>query len=315
MDDAGSKGIPFLFGLQFEGEEGFFLPHPLSQQKVLFDIAGQSNVHPTPHPVPSFRFDADPESYETYRTRFMTVMGGLRRGDSYLTNLTIRTPVWSSLSLEEIFRFSRARYRLLIPDRLVCFSPECFVTMQQMRIATFPMKGTIDAMLPGARKLILNNPKERAEHNTTVDLLRNDLSRVAKEVSVKRFRYLERLETSHGAILQVSSEIEGTLPANYREQLGSLLFSLLPAGSVSGAPKKATLQLIRVAEEEPRGYYCGVAGYFNGHSLHTFVMIRFIEQRGTQLFFRSGGGITAHSDCLSEYREAIQKVYLPIKPS
>jgi len=315
MDEAGRKRTPFLFGLKFEGDEGFFLPHPLRQQELLFDIDGQSNAPPHPDNTPSFRFDADPESYDTYRTRFMTVMGGLRRGDSYLTNLTIHTPIWSSLSLEEIFQHSRARYRLLIPGRLVCFSPECFVTIQNKRIATFPMKGTIDASLPGAQNIILSDPKESAEHNTTVDLLRNDLSRVAKGVSVKRFRYLEKLETSRGEILQVSSEIEGTLPANYREQLGTILFSLLPAGSVSGAPKKATLQLIRVAEEEPRGYYCGVAGYFNGHSLHTFVMIRFIEQRGEQLFFRSGGGITANSNCLSEYREAIQKVYLPFQPS
>ncbi|QRX64077.1 aminodeoxychorismate synthase component I [Dysgonomonadaceae bacterium zrk40] len=315
MNEAGRAGSPFLFGVTFEGEEGFFLPHPLSQQEVLFDIDGQGNAPTFPDRMPSFRFEAEPEPFTTYQKRFETVMHGLRRGDSYLTNLTISTPLRTSLTLEEVFLHSKARYRLLIPGSFVCFSPECFVTLKEGRIATFPMKGTIDASRPGAGEIILSDPKERAEHNTTVDLLRNDLSCVATEVNVKRFRYLDRVQTSKGEILQVSSEIEGTLPDRYREQLGSLLFKLLPAGSVSGAPKEATLRLIGAAEGEPRGYYCGVAGYYDGESLNTFVMIRFIEERGVQHFFRSGGGITAQSDSRSEYDEAIQKVYLPFQSS
>lgn len=315
MNEAGCAGMPFLFGVTFEGEEGFFLPHPLSQQEVMFDIGGKGNAPHLPDHTPSFRFESEPESFATYQRRFETVMQGLHRGDSYLTNLTIRTPLRTSLTLDEVFLHSKARYRLLVPGKFICFSPECFVTMNEGRIATFPMKGTIDASLPGAREIILSDPKETAEHNTTVDLLRNDLSRVATQVNVKRFRYLDNVCTSKGEILQVSSEIEGILPDHYREQLGTILFKLLPAGSVSGAPKKATLRLIGAAEGEPRGYYCGVAGYYDGESLDTFVIIRYIEQRGEHLFFRSGGGITAQSDCRREYDEAIQKVYLPFQSS
>ena len=315
MNEAGRADIPFLFGVTFEGEEGFFLPHPLSQQEVMFDIGGKGNAPHLPDHTPSFQFEAEPESFTAYQRRFETVMQGLRRGDSYLTNLTIRTPLRTSLTLDKVFLHSKARYRLLVPGRLVCFSPECFVILKKGRIATFPMKGTIDASLPGAREIIMSDPKERAEHNTIVDLLRNDLSCVATQVNVKRFRYLDTVQTSKGEILQVSSEIEGSLPDRYQEQLGTILFKLLPAGSVSGAPKEATLRLIGAAEGEPRGYYCGVAGYYDGESLDTFVMIRFIEQRGEQLFFRSGGGITAQSDCRREYDEAIQKVYLPFQSS
>lgn len=315
MNEAGQAGRPFLFGVTFEGEEGFFLPHPLMQDEVLFDIGGKGNAPNPPVRTPSLLFEAVPEPFDIYRSRFEAVMEGLQRGNSYLTNLTIRTPLRTSLTLSEVFLHSEARYRLLIPGVMVCFSPECFVTMHNQRIATFPMKGTIDASLPGAREIILSDPKERAEHNTIVDLLRNDLSYVATDVNVKRFRYLETVRTSKGEILQVSSEIEGTLPDHYWEQLGSLLFKLLPAGSVSGAPKEATLRLIRAAESKSRGYYCGVAGYYDGESLDTFVMIRFIEQRGEQQFFRSGGGITAQSDCRREYDEAIQKVYLPFQSS
>lgn len=311
MNEAGRRGKPFLFAVDFEMEEGFFLADPLQQKKVLFDIRGSSNAPPRAGMVPSHHFEAFPEDYETYRSRFEAVMKGLKRGDSYLTNLTISTPLNMSLSLREIFLYARTPYKLFLPDRFVCFSPECFIRIESGKIFTFPMKGTIDARLPHARQTILNDPKERAEHNTIVDLLRNDLSRIASGVTVNRFRYIEELQTHRGPILQVSSEIEGTLPTNYLSQLGTLFFGLLPAGSVSGAPKAATLALIRGAEKVKRGYYTGVAGYFDGNRLDTFVLIRFIEQNDSRHSFRSGGGITAQSDCRKEYNEALQKVYLP----
>jgi para-aminobenzoate synthetase component 1 len=110
----------------------------------------------------------------------------------------------------------------------------------------------------------------------------------------------------------VSSEIGGKLPENWQETLGNLLFALLPAGSVSGAPKAKTLEIIREAEGEPRGYYTGVFGVFNGTGLDSSVMIRFIEQTGTGLRYRSGGGITHLSQAPNEYNELLQKIYLPI---
>lgn len=326
MDTAGRERKPFLFGIGFEMEEGFFIADPLSQQDVLFNINGISNatahdgpahdspLHDSPlhdSPIVPFHFASIPEDYHTYRERFHTVMNGLKRGDSYLTNLTIKTPLETSLSLSDIYRYSHARYKLHIPQRLVCFSPECFVRMHPGKIVTYPMKGTIDAGIPNARERIMNDLKETAEHNTIVDLLRNDLSRIASQVSVTRFRYIEELQTTRGPLLQVSSEIEGRLTKAYPDQAGSLFFALLPAGSVSGAPKRATLELIRRAEGEPRGYYTGVAGYFDGETLESFVLIRYIEQGDNRLYFRSGGGITAHSVCRNEYREAIQKIYLP----
>lgn len=315
MDAAGRERKPFLFGIGFEMEEGFFIADPLSQVHILFDINGISNAPVYRSPVVPFRFTCIPEDYHTYRKRFHTVMNGLKRGDSYLTNLTIKTPLETSLSLQDIYRHSHAKYKLFIPQKLVCFSPECFVRMHPGKIVTYPMKGTIDAGILNARERIMNDHKETAEHNTIVDLLRNDLSRIATQVGVTRFRYIEELQTTRGPLLQVSSEIEGTLTEAYPDQAGSLFFALLPAGSVSGAPKRATLELIRRAEGEPRGYYTGVAGYFDGKTLESFVLIRYIEQGDNGLYFRSGGGITAHSICRNEYREAVQKVYLPFTSS
>ncbi len=110
----------------------------------------------------------------------------------------------------------------------------------------------------------------------------------------------------------MSSEITGKLSADYHKHLGDILVTLLPAGSISGAPKVKTLKIIEAAENETRGYYTGVFGYFDGENLDSGVMIRFIEQKGDRLFYRSGGGITIQSDLRSEYQEAIDKVYVPI---
>jgi para-aminobenzoate synthetase component 1 len=196
-------------------------------------------------------------------------------------------------------------------DRFVVFSPESFVRIKDGVISSFPMKGTIDAGLPDAREVLLNNAKELAEHNTIVDLIRNDLSIMAKQVRVERFRYIDTIRTNFKDLLQVSSEIAGVLETGYASRIGDILFSMLPAGSVSGAPKKRTLEIIREAEVSPRGYYTGVMGRFDGRDLDSGVMIRFIEQTPKGLVFRSGGGITCFSDPRSEYNEMVDKVYVP----
>ena len=173
------------------------------------------------------------------------------------------------------------------------------------------MKGTIDASVPDAERVILEDYKERSEHNTIVDLIRNDLNRVAERVDVKRFRYIDRLRVSRGEILQVSSEVTGRLTGDYYSRLGEIVFGMLPAGSISGAPKPSTLRIITQAERERRGFYTGVFGYFDGKKLDSAVMIRYIEVRDGWYYFRSGGGITINSDCRTEYEEVLAKVYLP----
>ena len=146
-----------------------------------------------------------------------------------------------------------------------------------------------------------------------VDLIRNDISMVADKVWVERFRYISRIHTHEGDLLQVSSEICGQLPQNYTDNIGTLLHRLLPAGSICGAPKPQTLAIIKEAENYDRGYYTGVFGIFDGQNLDSSVMIRFIEkQEDGSLIFKSGGGITAFSDPRLEYQEMIDKVYLGI---
>jgi para-aminobenzoate synthetase component I len=173
------------------------------------------------------------------------------------------------------------------------------------------MKGTIDASIQDAEQVILNDVKETAEHYTIVDLIRNDLNSVSKQVRVERFRYIDTIVTHEKKLLQVSSEVCGVLDKNYLSQIGDIIFALLPAGSVSGAPKSKTLEIIKATEERERGYYTGIFGIFDGYNLDSGVMIRYIEKSSKGYVYYSGGGITSFSNPLSEYQEMIDKIYVP----
>lgn len=282
-------------------------------ESILYEVNGRCNYSAVPFEKKAFPgFEKIPPPFDDYHRKFQTVRSHLESGNSYLTNLTIKTEVKTGLSLREIYLSSKARYKLLFKNDFLVFSPETFIRISGGKILAYPMKGTIDASVPDAENKILGDKKEMAEHVTIVDLIRNDLSSVATQVQVSRFRYVEEIRTTHKNLLQVSSEITGDLPADYEQQLGDILLKLLPAGSVSGAPKCKTTEIIRLAENEERGYYTGVFGVYDGSVLDSGVMIRFIEWDGGSFYYRSGGGITVQSSSEAEYHEAIDKVYVPV---
>jgi len=313
MNRWAEAGIPFLFIIDFEISKPLLFPlADIDPGQLLYSINGFTNSNGQSRSRRRVKLVKHPEDYATYHERFSKVRDEIHNGNSYLLNLTCSTPVDLNLSLLEVFHRSRARFKIWYREEFVCFSPEAFVVMEKGKIRSFPMKGTIDASLPDAEKVILNDPKEMAEHSTIVDLIRNDLSMVAEKVRVERFRYLEKINTNDRTLIQVSSEICGELKEGYRSKTGDILITLLPAGSVSGAPKRKTTEIIAAAEKRIRGYYCGVFGLFDGRDLTSAVTIRFIEKRDNQFYYCSGGGITALSDPLSEYREMIDKIYVPI---
>jgi para-aminobenzoate synthetase component 1 len=308
-----SRGIPFVFLISFSGENNIVCtPDHAAAHGLFLEMPGLLNHNFHKKPDRPLEFSKTPMDQESYLEAFNYVKGQIHYGNSFLLNLTFPTPIKTNYSLKEIFLSSKARFKLLLEDELVVFSPERFVRIQGKHISATPMKGTIDANVPGAHRLLSSDRKEDAEHNTIVDLIRNDLSVVASKVRVKRFKYIEKLKTNQGELMQMSSEITGQLQADYAGRLGDLLFKLLPAGSICGAPKRKTVEIIRKVEGYERGYYTGIFGHYDGTCLESAVAIRYMEQVGENVLFKSGGGITFQSDWKKEYDEMQNKVYVPI---
>lgn len=314
INSLAASRMPFLFIIDYKAEYGYVIKkEELDASFVRFTVEELIPNHLVSSKITdAIEWDVHPVSIEKYRPKFDFVVDQIHKGNSFLTNLTQLTEVNTNLSLLDLYQFASAKYKLWLDGKFTVLSPETFVKIRNGKISSFPMKGTIDASIPNAAEIILNNPKEEAEHATIVDLIRNDLSLVAEQVEVKRYRYIDKITTNKQDLLQVSSEISGCLPPNYYQQLGDILFALLPAGSISGAPKQKTLEIIERAEGYDRDFYTGIFGWFDGSDLDSAVMIRFIEQNGDKLIFKSGGGITAQSDMEKEYEELIQKVYVPI---
>jgi para-aminobenzoate synthetase component I len=313
LNEWGKNKTPFLFLIDFERKKPqAWRLDQIDSDELLFDINSFTNHDSDAATAEEVALISMPITFEEYKGKFDKVHGNLLFGNSFLTNLTVKSRIELNVSLKTLFYRSKAKYKCWLKNQFLFFSPESFIQIRDGSIFSYPMKGTIDASIPNARNKILENKKEMAEHVTIVDLIRNDLSQVATEVKIKRFRYVEEITTLTDKILQVSTEIEGRLPQNYAGNIGEIIFSLLPAGSISGAPKTKTLQIISEAEGEPRGYYTGIVGYFDGQNLDSGVAIRFIEQQGDQLFYRSGGGITTQSKAVDEYQEVIQKIYVPV---
>jgi len=309
-----SNHIPFLLIVDYKAESGYVIrQEELDENYVQFQFEKQqATVEPENIKQQVLQLDIQPLTQEQYQRKFDFVQQQIHQGNSFLVNLTQPTEVNCNFTLFEIFTKSKAKYRLWLKDTLLVLSPETFIRIEGQTISSFPMKGTIDADILNAEETILNDPKEKAEHATIVDLIRNDLSLVASHVKVRRYRYVEKIKTNKQDLLQVSSEISGLLPENYQNKLGDILFALLPAGSICGAPKAKTLEIIQDAEGYNRGFYTGICGYYDGTDFDSGVMIRFMEQDGERLVFKSGGGITSQSELIKEYEELIQKVYVPV---
>jgi len=314
MNELGAQRRPFLFILDFELNKPFVIPlNEVNNYDIKFKFGEIKNYKISRSKIlPKLVFERIPIDYINYKEAFDFVMGQLKYGNSFLTNLTFPTEIHTNYTLNDIFYTSRAKYKLFFKNEFVVFSPETFVNINNGIIISYPMKGTIEANVPNAENKLMEDEKEIAEHYTIVDLIRNDLSLVAKKVKVKKFRFLETIKTNTKTLLQTSTEIEGVLPDDFHANIGNIIFSLLPAGSISGAPKKKTVEIIREAEKQDRGYYTGVMGIFDGKNLDSAVMIRYIEKKDQKLVYRSGCGITAQSDCMTEFQEMIDKVYVPI---
>jgi para-aminobenzoate synthetase component 1 len=314
MNELCASKIPFFFIFDFLCERIEMIPlQELKVQNIFCEnplFISVSEDHKVSNKA--LEWQKFPVSKEEYAAQFNQVQTEIKNGNTYLLNLTCATKVETNYSLQELFLSGKAKYKLLYKDRFVHFSPEPFVKITDDKIYTYPMKGTIDADLQYADKLILENEKELNEQSTIVDLLRNDLSMVAKNVCVDDFRYIEKIETNQKNLLSVSSKISGALRSDFKNKLGDIFAALLPAGSICGAPKAKTVEIILQTETHQRAWYTGIWGIFDGKNTDSCVIIRYLEKTENGLMFKSGGGITSQSDLETEYQEMIDKVYVPI---
>ncbi len=307
LNKKGSKKEPFLFLLSYD-LQSFYIEN-LENKNIKYELNSFENSFKD-----DYFFEKFPISFKEYKNKFEKIIEEIEAGNSYLLNLTSKTKINTNLSLDEIYENSNALLKLRVKndkDNFVCFSPEKFIEIFDNKVYTYPMKGTINANIKNAKELLLNSEKELSEHTMAVDLLRNDLGKISKNIKVEDFRFVEEIQLKEKSLYQTSSKISGNLEEIWQETLGDILLNLLPAGSITGTPKKSTIEILKKIEDYDRGFYTGIFGIFDGNSLQSFVLIRFIEEINGELFFKSGGGITLLSDINLEYEELINKVYLP----
>jgi para-aminobenzoate synthetase component I len=311
MNSYGKERKPFFFVIDYALQNGFVSnAQEAADENIFFQFPSMHNHSLKAHHS-NISIQPFPIAFQEFEKSFLHIQKEIQYGNSFLCNLTASTPITCNANLKEIFSSTRAKYKILFRNDWTCFSPETFVQINNNTISTFPMKGTIDADLPNAEQTILQDTKETAEHYTIVDLLRNDLAMVSNAVQVEKFRYIDTIHTAKQNLLQVSSKIIGELTTDWHDTIGDILFSLLPAGSISGAPKKKTCEIISEAENHNRGYYTGIGGYYDSNSLDSCVLIRFIENNADGMVYKSGGGITYRSNAIDEYNELLQKIYIP----
>ncbi len=188
-------------------------------------------------------------------------------------------------------------------------SPETLVKLKDGRLFTFPLAGTrprgmTDGEDMRLEKELLADAKELAEHNMLVDLGRNDLGKISEFGSIEVEKYMSILRFSH--VMHIGSTVSGKI----REDKTGLdaVNAVLPAGTLSGAPKIRAMQIINELEQNKRGIYGGAVGYldFTGN-MDTCIAIRIAYKRKNKVFIRAGAGIVADSDPESEYKECLNK--------
>jgi para-aminobenzoate synthetase component 1 len=256
-------------------------------------------------------------SREDYDRAIGRVLDYIAAGDCYQVNLTF--PLEARLSGDPWDLFQRLREAhpvghgafvdLGVEPAVVSLSPELFVRVSGGRIETRPMKGTAPRGTDPVRDAALAadlqaSEKARAENLMIVDLLRNDLSRVARAGSVRvpSLFAIEPYATVHQMTSTVVGDLEG--PAS----LSRLMPALFPCGSVTGAPKIRAMQIIRELEPHPRGVYCGSVGWMAPDGDCDFsVAIRTLSVEGGRVTMNVGGGIVADSTAEGEWEEALWK--------
>lgn len=254
--------------------------------------------------------------FDEYKVKLETIKDYINDGDTYQVNFAQRFQVESDEDPWKVYQ----RLTSLNPSPHGCFfdgeqfavvscSPEELVSVRDAKVKTSPIKGTVRRGKNEKEdkkniEKLLASEKDNAELSMIVDLARNDLGKVCEKGSVKVTDHRKVIKYSH--VIHTVSQVEGKLKKN-KDNL-DVIRSLFPGGSITGCPKKRTMEIIGRLEDFHRGVYCGSAGYLSVNGNMDFnIMIRTLYFADDLYTFHSGGGIVLDSDADSEYQEALDK--------
>ena len=255
-------------------------------------------------------------SAEDYEKAIAQIHHHLRQGDTYQVNYTVQLKQDLNANPFDIYNRmvveQEAGYNAYIEHdemAVISMSPELFFEQNDRELTTRPMKGTTQRGVTDDEDLkeaawLEQDPKNRSENMMIVDLLRNDMNRIS-EVGSEHVERLCQVE-QYSTVWQMTSTIKSQLRPDV--DLVAVFRSLFPCGSITGAPKIATMEIIKNLEPQPRGVYCGTIGILlpNGRRIFN-VAIRTIQLHQGKAIYGVGGGITWDSTWESEYREVHQK--------
>ena len=299
-----------------------FAVHPaplLGEYLLYFTIHEEVETLPFPEDYEAVDLPANwKEEVEApaYQEAIKTIHHHIRQGDTYQVNYTVQLSqelkadplaIYNRLVVEQ-----KAHYNAFIQHddvSILSISPELFFEQDDRLLTTRPMKGTTRRGLTNQADLqeaawLKADPKNRAENMMIVDLLRNDMNRIS-EIGSEQVTRLCQVE-QYSTVWQMTSTIESRLRPEV--DLVQTFRALFPCGSITGAPKISTMEIIHKTEKAPRGIYCGTIGILLPKGKRIFnVAIRTLQMQGNQAIYGVGGGITWDSKWESEYQETKQK--------
>ena len=295
-------------------------PAPLMGEYLLyFTIHEEVETLPFPEDYEAVELPANwKEEVEApaYQKAIETIHHHIRQGDTYQVNYTVQLSqelkadplaIYNRLVVEQ-----KAHYNAFIQHddvSILSISPELFFEQDDRLLTTRPMKGTTRRGLTNQADLkeaswLEADPKNRAENMMIVDLLRNDMNRIS-EIGSEQVTHLCQVE-QYSTVWQMTSTIESRLRPEV--DLVQAFQALFPCGSITGAPKISTMEIIQNTELAPRGVYCGTIGILLPKGKRIFnVAIRTLQMQGTKAIYGVGGGITWDSKWEGEYQETKQK--------
>lgn len=325
VEDYQEKGYYAVGYLSYEAASAFedkfqVIEGPLMSEYLLY-FTIHDTVETEPFPL-SYEAVNMPEAWQEltsadeYKAAIKHIHHHIRQGDTYQVNYTVQLQqnltadpfaIYNQLVVEQ-----NANYNAFIQHddvSILSISPELFFKKEGDKLTTRPMKGTTNRGLTTESDLnqaqwLSKDQKNRSENMMIVDLLRNDMNRISKigSEAVKKLCHVEQYST----VWQMTSTIETQLLTN--RSLCDVFQALFPCGSITGAPKIATMEIIKKVEKQPRGVYCGAIGILvpQGPSIFN-VAIRTLQLEETKAIYGVGGGITWDSNWESEYEETKQK--------